>query len=122
AELTVVELHSLMWARDRSIFVLAPISNPWDVAVNYYARFAIPCSAIAFAFFGTWVSTLNRISRRGVAIATFCFYLGFFLLPEPGRVTAFSPLIVAWSPTLSITAVALLVRWLSPERALAPSD
>jgi hypothetical protein len=38
------------------------------------------------------------------------------LLVDPQQAKAFSPLIVAWFPTTSIAAIALLVRWRSPER------
>ena len=52
AELNLVELHSLMGASAGAIRRLAPLSDRWDVAVNYYARFAVSCSPIAFALFG----------------------------------------------------------------------
>jgi hypothetical protein len=117
AELNLVELHSLMGGASASaIRALAPLSDRWDVAVNYYARFAVSCSPIAFALFGVWAATLSRLSRRLLVVTTACAYVALFLLVDPQQAKAFSPLIVAWFPTTSIAAIALLVRWRSPER------
>jgi lipopolysaccharide export LptBFGC system permease protein LptF len=110
AELTVLQLQSLMSARDASISVLAPISNRWEVAVNYYARFALPCSAIAFPLFGVCAARLGRMSRRLLVLATASAYIALFLVIDPHQVRAFSPFLVAWCPTLSIAAIALLIR------------
>jgi hypothetical protein len=120
-ELTVVELHSLMWARDGSIFALAPISNAWDVATNYYARFAVASSPMAFALFGVWAATLSRVSRRLLVVAIACAYVALILVVDPQQAKAFSPFFVAWFPTLSIAAIALLVRWCSPQRLSSTS-
>jgi hypothetical protein len=62
-----VELHSLMGATSSAIRALAPLSDRWDVAVNYYARFAVACSPMAFALFGVWAATLSRVSRRVIS-------------------------------------------------------
>ena len=62
-ELNFVQLHSLMSANDDAIYALAPLSDRWDVATNYYARFAVSCSPIAFALFGVWAATLSRVTR-----------------------------------------------------------
>jgi lipopolysaccharide export LptBFGC system permease protein LptF len=115
AELNLVELHSLMGASSSAdIHRLAPLSDKWDVAVNYYARFAVACSPIAFALLGVWAATLNRLNRRLVVVATGCAYVALFLAVDPQQAKAFSPFLVAWFPTLSIAAIALLVRWCSP--------
>lgn len=106
AELNILELHSLMSAS----------SSRWDVAVNYYGRFAVSCSPIAFAFFGVWAATLNRVSRGLLVVAVACAYVAFFLAVNPQQAKAFSPFVVAWFPTISIAVIALLVRWCSPER------
>jgi hypothetical protein len=110
-ELTVVQLHSLMSARDTSISELAPISTKWDVAVNYYVRFALPCSVVAFPLFGVWATTFSQNSRRLLVLATASAYIACFYVIDPQQVRGFSPFLVAWWPTLSIAAVALLVRW-----------
>ena len=116
AELNLVELHSLMGASGDAIRALAPLSDRWDVAVNYYARFAVSCSPIAFALLGVWAATLSRITRRLLVVSTGCAYLALFLLVDPQQARAFAPFIVAWFPTTSIAAIALMVRWCSPER------
>jgi len=116
AELNLVELHSLMGASASAIRALAPLSDRWDVATNYYARFAVACSPMAFALFGVWAATLSRVSRRLLVVAVACAYVALFLAVDPQQAKAFSPVIVAWFPTLSIAAIALLVRWCSPER------
>jgi hypothetical protein len=116
AELNLVELHSLMGANASAIRALAPLSDRWDVATNYYARFAVSCSPIAFALFGVWAATLSRMTRRLLVIATGCAYVALFLAVDPQQAKAFSPFIVAWFPTTSIVALALLVRWCSPEQ------
>ena len=117
AELNLVELHSLMGASSSAdIRRLAPLSDRWDVAMHYYGRFAVSCSPIAFALFGVWTATLSRLNRRLLVIATGCAYVALFLAVDPEQAKAFSPFIVAWFPTLSIAALALLVRWWSPER------
>jgi len=116
AELNLVELHSLMGATGSAINALAPLSDKWDVATNYYARFAVSCSPIAFALFGVWAATLSRVNRRLLVVATACAYVALFLLVDPQQARVFSPFVVAWFPTTSIAAVALLVRWCSPER------
>jgi hypothetical protein len=115
-ELNFVQLHSLMSANDDAIYALAPLSDRWDVAVNYYARFAVACSPMAFALFGLWAATLSRMKRRLLVVATGCAYIALFLAVDPQQAKAFSPFIVAWFPTTSIAAVALLVRWASQER------
>jgi hypothetical protein len=123
AELSLVELHSLMGGASASaIRALAPLSDRWDVAVNYYARFAVSCSPIAFALFGVWAATLNRMTRRLLVVATACAYVALFLAVDPQQAKAFSPFIVAWFPTISITAIALLVRWCSPQRLSITSE
>jgi hypothetical protein len=122
AELNLVELHSLMGASDDAIYALAPLSDRWDVATHYYARFAVSCSPIAFALFGVWAATLSRLNRRLLVVATGCTYLAFFLAVHPQQAKAFSPFIVAWFPTLSIAALALLVRLCSPERLFPTSQ
>jgi len=117
AELNLVELHSLMGGASASaIRALAPLSDRWDVATNYYARFAVSCSPIAFALFGVWAATLNSTTRRLLVVSTACAYIALFLLVDPQQAKAFSPFVVAWFPTTSIAAIALLVRWRSPER------
>jgi len=116
AELNFAELHSLIGASDDAIYALAPLSDRWDVAVNYYGRFAVSCSPIAFALFGVWAATLSRVSRGLLVVAVACAYVAFFLAIDPQQAKALSPFIVAWFPTLSIAALALLVRWFSPER------
>ena len=117
AELNLVELHSLMGGASASaIRALAPLSDRWDVATNYYARFAVSCSPIAFALFGVWAATLSRMTRRLLVVSTACAYIALFLLVDPQQAKAFSPFVVAWFPTTSIAAIALLVRWRSPER------
>jgi len=117
AELNLVELHSLMGgATGAAIRALAPLSDRWDVATNYYARYAVSCSPIAFALFGVWAATLNRMPRRLLVVTTGCAYVALFLLVDPQQAKAFSPFIVAWFPTMSITAIALLIRCCSPER------
>jgi lipopolysaccharide export LptBFGC system permease protein LptF len=121
AELNFAELHSLMGASDDAIYALAPLSDRWDVATNYYARFAVSCSPMAFALFGVWAATLSRVNRRLLVVATGCAYLAFFLAVHPQQAKAFSPFMVAWFATLSIAALALLVRWCSPERLSSTS-
>jgi len=116
AELNLVELHSLMGASDDAIYALAPLSDRWDVAVNYYGRFAVACSPIAFALFGVWAVTLSPLNRRLLVVATGCAYVALFLAVDPQQAKAFSPFVVAWFPTVSIAALALLFRWCSPER------
>jgi len=116
AELSLVELHSLMGASNSAIRALAPLSDRWDVAMNYHARFAMSCSPIAFALFGVWAATLSRLNRRLLVVATGCAYVSLFLAVDPQQAKAFSPFVVAWFPTLSIAALALLFRWCSPER------
>jgi hypothetical protein len=116
AELNLVELHSLMGASGGAIHALAPLSDRWDVATAYYARFAVSCSPMAFALFGVWAATLSRIARRLLVFTTACAYIALFLLVDPQQARAFSPFIVAWFPTMSIVAIALLVRRRSPER------
>jgi hypothetical protein len=116
AELSLAELHSLMGASDDAIYALAPLSDRWDVATNYYGRFAVSCSPMAFALFGVWAATLSRVNRRLLVVATASAYVAFFLAVHPQQAKAFSPFIVAWFPTTSIAAIALLVRWCSPER------
>jgi hypothetical protein len=116
AELNLVELHSLLGASGEAIRRLAPLSDRWDVAVNYYARFAVSCSPLAFTLFGVWTATLSRVSRRLLVVASALAYLAFFLAVDPQQAKAFSPFIVAWFPTTSIVALALLVRWCSPEQ------
>jgi hypothetical protein len=106
-----VQLHSLMSASDASISALTPISNRWDVAVNHSARFALPCSAIAFPLFGVCAARLGRMSRRLLVLATASAYVALFLVIDPQQVRALSPFLVAWWPTLSIAAIALLVRF-----------
>jgi lipopolysaccharide export LptBFGC system permease protein LptF len=106
SELNFVQLHSLMGAS----------GDRWDVAVNYYARFAVSCSPMAFALFGVWSATLSRVNRRLLVVATACAYVALFLLVDPQQAKAFPPFMVAWFPTTSIVALALLVRWCSPER------
>jgi hypothetical protein len=120
AELNFVQLHSLMGASDDAIYSLAPLSDRWDVAMHYYGRFAWSCSPIAFALFGVWAATLSRVTRRLLVVATACAYFLLFLVIHP-LAKAFSPLIVAWFPTTSIAAIALLVRWCSPERRSSTS-
>jgi lipopolysaccharide export LptBFGC system permease protein LptF len=110
AELSLVELHSLMGASGSAIHALAPLSDKWDVATNYYARFAVSCSPMAFALFGVWAATLSRVPRRLLVVTTACAYIALFLLVDPQQARAFSPFIVAWVPTLSIAAIAVLVR------------
>jgi len=116
AELDFLELHSLMGASSNAIHALAPLSDKWDVATNYYARFAVSCSPIAFALFGVWAATLSRLNRRLLVVATACAYVAFFLAVDPQQAKVFSPFLVAWFPTTSIAAIALLVRWRSPKR------
>ena len=116
AELNLVELHSLMGASSSAIRALAPLSDEWDVTMNYYARFAVACSPMAFALFGVWAATLSRVSRRLLVVATACAYVALFLAVDPQQAKAFSPFIVAWFPTTSIAVIGLLVRWRSPER------
>jgi lipopolysaccharide export LptBFGC system permease protein LptF len=116
AELNLVELHSLMGANASAIRALAPLSDRWDVATNYYARFAVSCSPIAFALFGVWAATLSRVNRRLLVVSTACAYVLLFLAVDPQQAKAFSPFVVAWLPTTSIAVIALLVRWYSPER------
>jgi hypothetical protein len=116
AELNLAELHSLMGASASAIRALAPLSDRWDVAVNYYARFAVSCSPMAFALFGVWAATLSRMTRRLLVVSTACAYVALFLLVDPQQAKAFPPFIVAWFPTTSIAAIALLVRWCSPEQ------
>ena len=89
----------------RSCPWLTPISNRWDVAVNYYARFALPCSAIAFPLFGVCAARLGRMSRRLLVLATASAYVALFLVIDPQQVRALSPFLVAWWPTLSIAAI-----------------
>jgi len=101
----------MMSASDASISALTPISNRWDVAVNYYARFALPCSAIAFPLFGVCAARLGRMSRRLLVLATASAYVALFLVIDPQQVRALSPFLVAWWPTLSIAFIALLVRF-----------
>ena len=108
-ELTVLQRHSLMGASDTSISTLAPISTEWDVAVNYDVKFALPCSAIAFPLFGVWAATFSRCSRRLLVLATASAYIACFYVIDPQQVRGFSPFLVAWWPTLSIAAIALLV-------------
>jgi hypothetical protein len=115
-ELNFVQLHSLMGASDDAIYALAPLSDRWDVATNYYARFAVSCSPIAFALFGVWAATLSRVNRRLLVVSTACAYVLLFLAVYPQQAKAFSPFVVAWFPTTSIAVIALLVRWYSPER------
>jgi len=115
-ELNFVQLHSLMGASDDAIYALAPLSDRWDVATNYYARFAVSCSPIAFALFGVWAATLSRVNRRLLVVSTACAYVLLFLAVDPQQAKAFSPFVVAWLPTTSIAVIALLVRWYSPER------
>ena len=117
AELNLIELHSLMGgASGAAIRALAPLSDRWDVAMHYYARLAVSCSPIAFALFGVWAATLNSTTRRLLVVSTACAYIALFLLVDPQQAKAFSPFVVAWFPTTSIAAIALLVRWRSPER------
>jgi hypothetical protein len=117
AELNLIELHSLMGGASASaIRASAPLSDRWDVAVNYYARFAVSCSPIAFALFGVWAATLSPMTRRLLVVSTACAYVALFLAVDPQQARAFSPFVVAWFPTLSIAALGLLVRWCSPER------
>lgn len=71
-ELNVLELRSLMSASSDSVFALAPLSDHWNVATNYYARFAVSCAPIMFGFFGAWAATLGRVTRRLLVIATAC--------------------------------------------------
>jgi hypothetical protein len=106
AERNLVELHSLMGGASAS----------WDVAVSYYARFAVSCSPMAFALFGVWAATLGGVTRRLLAVATACAYVALIMAVDPQQAKAFSPFIVAWFPTTSIAALASLVRWCSPER------
>jgi hypothetical protein len=116
SELNVVELHSLMGTSSDSVFAVAPLSDQWDVATNYYAKFAVSCSPIVFGLFGVWAATLGRVTRRLLVVTTASAYLALFLSVEPERLGAVPPFIVAWFPTLSIAAVALLVRWRSQFR------
>ncbi len=71
---------------------------------------------MAFALFGVWAATLSRVNRRLLVVSTACAYVAFFLVIDPQQARAFPPLIVAWFPTTSIAAIALLVRLCSPER------
>jgi hypothetical protein len=106
AERNLVELHSLMGGASAS----------WDVAVSYYARFAVSCSPMAFALFGVWAATLGGVTRRLLVVATAGAYVALFLVVDLQQARAFPPFIVAWFPTMSIAAIALLVRWCAPER------
>jgi lipopolysaccharide export LptBFGC system permease protein LptF len=65
---------------------------------------------MAFALFGVWAATLSRVPRRLLVVTTACAYIALFLLVDPQQARAFSPFIVAWVPTLSIAAIAVLVR------------
>jgi lipopolysaccharide export LptBFGC system permease protein LptF len=115
-ELNVVELHSLLNASGDAIRRSASLSDRWDVTNNYYARFSMSCSPIAFALFGVWTATLGRVSRRLLVVTTACAYVALFLVVDPQQARAFSPFMVAWFPTLSVAVAALLVRCASPER------
>jgi hypothetical protein len=71
---------------------------------------------MAFALFGVWAATLSRVNRRLLVVATACAYVALFLAVDPQQAKAFSPFVVAWFPTTSIVALALVVRWCSAER------
>jgi hypothetical protein len=58
-ELSIVELRSLMGAGDRARLALAPLSDSWEIALNYYGRWAVSVTPVAFAIFG-----LCAINRR----------------------------------------------------------
>ena len=112
-ELTFVELHSLMGATESAISALAPQSDRWNIAVNYYARFAVSCTPLAFALLGVCAATLARMTRRVLVIATACAYVAYLLI-TPDWFRAFPPLLVAWLPTASIAAIGTFLRsWAS---------
>jgi hypothetical protein len=109
-ELTITELRSLIGAGDRGRLALAPLSDAWEIALNYYGRWAVTVTPLAFAVFGLWAATLERTRRRIVVVATACVYMAYiWSFPDLHR--SFPPVLVAWMPPAIIAALPLLHRW-----------
>jgi hypothetical protein len=109
-ELTITELRSLIGAGERGRLALAPLSDAWEIALNYYGRWAVTVTPLAFAVFGLWAATLERTRRRIVVVATACVYMAY-IWSFPDLYRSFPPVLVAWMPPAIIAALPLLHRW-----------
>ena len=116
-ELTTPELRSLIGATDSARFALAPNSDPWEIALQYYGRWAVSITPLAFAIFGLWAATLERTTRRVVVIATACAYVGSILSP-PEWYRSFPPALAAWTSPATIAAFPLLTESLRLNRSV----
>jgi lipopolysaccharide export LptBFGC system permease protein LptF len=110
--LNIMELRALMKG-DGAIF--APLADPWEVAVNYYGRFALSLAPMAFVLLARSAAALDRRSGRIVLIATAVSYFPVFLTPD-AYLRTLPPLLLAWFPPAMVVAVALLLRRFGRQR------